>query len=110
MNGKPSDIERRLRDLLADAPEKAEVSAETTARIERGLLESLQPVRPLPSREMLTLGFFLIFLAVAAALAAVVGFKGGRRQDHGASGGHGECGPGLGVAHGRLLERRNCSG
>ncbi len=69
-------IEQELRGLVADAPQEPAMSAETARRIERSLLGSLAPVRPLPSRGVLALGYLAIFAAVAATIVASVGFRG----------------------------------
>ena len=54
----------------------AEVPAGTNARIEQQLLDSMQPVRPLPSRGTLALGFLAIFTLVAAVIVGYIGMRG----------------------------------
>jgi hypothetical protein len=50
--------------------------AETLARVTQAIRESLQPVRPLPAKWVLTSGLILICAAVALAGAARAGFLG----------------------------------
>jgi hypothetical protein len=63
---------RQLWDFAADA-EVAEVDVETSDRIQRKLLETLEPVKPLPSRVVLALLFVAIFVGVSALAVLAVG-------------------------------------
>ena len=71
-----SGIESRLRELVVDAPEAPELSPDTAKRIEQRLLGALEPVRPLPGRGLLALGFLAIFGVVCAAVVGSIGFSG----------------------------------
>lgn len=70
------------RDLDAIVPNESptERSPDAEQRIVGRLLESLQPVSPLPSRATLVAAFLAIFAAVTALLFAVVGTRGAQNM------------------------------
>jgi len=70
---------RRLRRFAQDR-ETAAPSCAVQERITEALLSSLRPVRPLPSRGVLALGFLAIFGAVSALITAWVGLAGAREM------------------------------
>ena len=53
-----------------------ELTPELRSRINRTVQQSLEPVKPLPSTRLLTLGFLLIFGAMSAAFVGVSGLGG----------------------------------
>ena len=56
--------------------EPSELTSELRSRISRTVQQSLEPVKPLPSTRLLTLGFLLIFGAISAALVGLSGLGG----------------------------------
>jgi hypothetical protein len=67
---------RGMWSLLARAENPPALSAQIQESIERNVLGSLQPVRPLPGRKQLAAAFFLVFVIFSAGFAAVTGSGG----------------------------------
>ena len=65
------DVERQL-DAWAAAQSGTQISPEFAAKIRQNLRPSLTPVKPVPSRRTLFLLLLAIFVAVSAALVAVM--------------------------------------
>lgn len=84
----PEDIRARVDDSkacgllgrFASEREPAEPSADAEKRITEALLADLKPVRPLPGRGVLALGFLAIFGVVSALITAAIGFAGAREM------------------------------
>lgn len=77
--GDDSESCRRLRRFAVE-PDPAAPSSEAERRITAALLSNLRPVRPLPSRGVLALGFLAIFGVVSALTTAVAGVSGARQM------------------------------
>lgn len=73
MQEKPnhSDVERRL-DAWAASQPAGDLSPELQQKLRGGLMPSLAPVKPIPSRTSLFLIFTAVFLASAAGLVAIM--------------------------------------
>jgi hypothetical protein len=65
------DVERQL-EAWAAAHSGADISPEFAAKVRQNLRPSLTPVKPVPSRRTLFLLLLAIFVAVSAALVAVM--------------------------------------
>ena len=64
-----------LWDFLT-SPDTAELAPELRSRINRSVQQSLEPVKPLPSTRLLTLGFLLIFGLISAGFVGISGLRG----------------------------------
>ena len=58
------------------AQDAAELTPELRSRIKRTIRQSLDPVKPLPSTRLLTLGFLLIFGLISAGFVGISGLRG----------------------------------
>ena len=79
--GLSAEVERHLAECdscrrLSELADSSEVSPETQSAIQATIKGSLEPVRPIPSRRILVLGFLAIFGVVSAAFAAYQGAHG----------------------------------
>ena len=66
---------KTLWDFLA-GQDTAELTPELRSRINRTVEQSLEPVTPLPSTRLLTLGFLLIFGLISAVFVGISGLSG----------------------------------
>ena len=66
---------KALWDFLS-SPETAELTPELRSRINQSAEKSLEPVKPLPSARLLTLGFLLIFGVISAGFVGISGLRG----------------------------------
>lgn len=74
--------DREIDEVLREAAQTPhEVNPALLERIAKSIQSSLQPVRPLPSTCVLTMGLVLICAAVASAGAALAGFYGFEKMD-----------------------------
>ena len=66
---------KELWDFLT-VQDAAELTPELRSRINRSVQQHLEPVQPLPSTRVLTLGFLLIFGLISAGFVGIAGLRG----------------------------------